>query len=96
LTVEETHSLYLCPHLRLRPIVSTVGATVLALLPLAVHGGPLWQPLCYSQIGGLCLATIIELIMVTILYAIFVADLGILKWGSSVPPSRSAETRAVA
>jgi len=69
---------------------------VLALFPLAVHGGPLWQLLCYSKIGGLCLATIIELIMLMVLYAIFVADLGILKWGSTVPPSRSAETRAVA
>ena len=38
----------------------------------------------------------LELTMVTILYAIFIADLGILKWGSSVPPSRSAETRVVA
>ncbi len=28
----------------LRPFVITVGATVLALFPLAVHGGPLWQP----------------------------------------------------
>ena len=45
--------------------------------------------LCYSQIGGLRLATIIELIMVTILYAIFVADLGILKWG----PRRASITQ---
>lgn len=37
---------------RLRPIVITVGATALGLFPLAVHGGPLWQPMCYSQIGS--------------------------------------------
>ncbi|NIX01410.1 MAG: AcrB/AcrD/AcrF family protein, partial [Phycisphaerae bacterium] len=36
---------------RLRPILITVGATILALFPLAVDGGPLWQPLCYAQIG---------------------------------------------
>ena len=24
----------------------TVSATVIALFPLAAHGGPLWQPLC--------------------------------------------------
>src|SRR5207253_958810 len=38
---------------RLRPVLITVGATVLALFPLALHGGPLWEPLCYAQIGGL-------------------------------------------
>jgi len=80
---------------RLRPIVITVGATVLALFPLAVHGGPLWQPLCYAQMGGLCLATIIELIMVPVLYALFVADLGILKWGGPAPVL-SAQKRAIA
>ncbi len=80
---------------RLRPIVITVGATVLALFPLAMHGGPLWQPLCYAQIGGLCLATIVELIMVTVLYAIFVADLGILKWDGPAP-TPFAQKRAVA
>ena len=31
--------------IRLRPVLITVGATVLALFPLAMHGGPLWQPL---------------------------------------------------
>ena len=38
---------------RLRPVMITVGATVLGLVPLAMHGGPLWEPLCYAQIGGL-------------------------------------------
>ncbi len=37
---------------RLRPVMITVGATVLGLVPLAMHGGPLWEPLCYAQIGG--------------------------------------------
>jgi Cu/Ag efflux pump CusA len=57
-----------------------VGATVLALFPLAMHGGPLWQPLCYTQIGGLCVATFITLLLVPVLYAIFVLDLKLLKW----------------
>jgi len=70
---------------RLRPVMITVGATVLALLPLAIHGGPLWRPLCYAQIGGLSLATVIELVLVKSYYAIFVADLGIVKWGPSTP-----------
>ena len=68
---------------RLRPVMVTVGATVLALLPLAIHGGPLWRPLCFAQIGGLSLATVIELVLVKSFYAIFVADLGILTWGPS-------------
>ena len=66
--------------IRLRPVMITVGATVLALIPLAMHGGPLWQPLCYAQIGGLALATFIELLLVPVLYAIFVLDLKIIKW----------------
>jgi multidrug efflux pump subunit AcrB len=66
--------------IRLRPVLITVGATVLALFPLAAHGGPLWQPLCYAQIGGLTVATFITLLMVPVLYSITVLDLKILKW----------------
>lgn len=69
---------------RLRPILITVGATILALFPLALDGGPLWQPLCYAQIGGLALATIIELILVPVFYAFFVLDLKIVKWEGSL------------
>ena len=66
--------------LRLRPVMITVGATVIALFPLALHGGPLWEPLCYSQIGGLTLATFVTLLLVPVLYSIFVLDLKIVKW----------------
>jgi multidrug efflux pump subunit AcrB len=65
---------------RLRPIMITVGATILALFPLAIHGGPLWQPLCYAQIGGLALATFIELLLVKVFYAIAVLDLKLVRW----------------
>lgn len=65
---------------RLRPVMITVGATVLGLFPLALHGGPLWEPLCYAQIGGLTAATFITLLLVPVLYAIFVRDLKIVKW----------------
>jgi multidrug efflux pump subunit AcrB len=64
--------------IRLRPVMITVVATVLALFPLALHGGPLWQPLSYSQIGGLEVATSITLLLVPVLYAIFVLELKIL------------------
>jgi multidrug efflux pump subunit AcrB len=65
---------------RLRPVLITVGATILALFPLASHGGPLWQPLCYAQIGGLAVATFITLLLVPVLYSIAVLDLKIVKW----------------
>jgi multidrug efflux pump subunit AcrB len=65
---------------RLRPVMITVGATVLGLVPLAMHGGPLWEPLCYAQIGGLTLATFITLLLVPVLYSIFVWDLKLIRW----------------
>ncbi len=68
---------------RLRPVLITVGATVLALFPLALHGGPLWKPLCYSQIGGLGVATFITLLLVPVFYSIFVLDLKLVKWEGS-------------
>jgi multidrug efflux pump subunit AcrB len=65
---------------RLRPVLITVGATILALFPLAREGGPLWQPLCFAQIGGLAVATFITLLLVPVLYSIAVLDLKIVKW----------------
>jgi hypothetical protein len=63
----------------------TVLATILALFPLALEGGPLWQPLCYAQIGGLAVATFITLLLVPVLYSIFVLDLKIIRWGLKQP-----------
>jgi multidrug efflux pump subunit AcrB len=81
--------------LRLRPVLITVFATVLALFPLALHGGPLWKPLCYAQIGGLLVATIVTKLQVPVMYAIFVLDFKILKWDTvakeSAPPLASVE-----
>jgi multidrug efflux pump subunit AcrB len=71
--------------LRLRPVVVTVGATVLGLVPLAMHGGPLWEPLCYVQIGGLTFATLVTLVLVPVLYAIFVLDLKLVRWDTPAP-----------
>jgi multidrug efflux pump subunit AcrB len=65
---------------RLRPVLITVGATVLGLVPLALHGGPLWQPLCYAQIGGLTVATMLTLVLVPVLYSAVVLDLKWISW----------------
>ena len=65
---------------RLRPVIITVGATILALFPLAIEGGPLWKPLCYAQIGGLAVATFITLLLVPVFYSLAVLDLKIVKW----------------
>lgn len=72
---------------RLRPVFITVGATVIALVPLAQHGGPLWQPLCYTQAGGLLTATMITLVLVPCLYVIAVKDLRVIQWEGSMEPS---------
>ena len=75
--------------LRMRPVLITVFATVTALIPLALEGGPLWQPMCYAQIGGLLFATVVTLILVPVLYSISVLDLKIIAW----EPSQTEEER---
>ena len=73
---------------RIRPVMITVGATILALFPLALEGGPLWQALCYAQIGGLAVATFITLLLVPVLYSIFVLDLKIISLGNETTCGR--------
>jgi multidrug efflux pump subunit AcrB len=80
---------------RLRPVMITVAATVLALFPLASHGGPLWEPLCYAQIGGLSIATFITLGLVPVLYAIAVKDLKWISWSNSPAEESYAAVPAV-
>jgi multidrug efflux pump subunit AcrB len=78
---------------RLRPVLITVGATVFGLIPLALHGGPLWESLCYTQIGGLTFATVVTLVLVPVLYAIFVLDLKIVTW-QEIGPSEAAASQS--
>jgi multidrug efflux pump subunit AcrB len=73
--------------MRLRPVLITVGATIIALFPLALRGGPLWEPLCFAQIGGLTVATFVTLLLVPVLYAIFVLDLKWVRWEPMHAPS---------
>jgi multidrug efflux pump subunit AcrB len=80
--------------MRLRPVMITVGATVIALFPLAAHGGPLWEPLCYAQIGGLTVATFVTLLLVPVLYAIFVLDLKLVKWEGAETAGLESSSRS--
>ncbi|QJW95713.1 efflux RND transporter permease subunit [Frigoriglobus tundricola] len=73
---------------RLRPVLVTVLATVGGLVPLALKGGPLWEPLCYVQIIGLLVATGVTLLLVPVLYVVFVEDLGLVRWD---PPGTHAD-----
>ncbi|MFV1974489.1 MAG: efflux RND transporter permease subunit [Candidatus Scalindua sp.] len=59
---------------RLLPIAMTTLTTIGGLLPLALAGGPLWEGLAWLMIFGLMVATILTLIVVPSLYAIFVEN----------------------
>jgi multidrug efflux pump subunit AcrB len=65
---------------RLRPVLVTVLSTVGGLIPLALEGGPLWEPMCYVQIAGMLVATLVTLVIVPVLYVIFVEDLHLVRW----------------
>jgi multidrug efflux pump subunit AcrB len=75
---------------RLRPVLTTVLATVGGLIPLALEGGPLWEPMCYVQIAGMLVATLVTLVIVPVLFVIFVEDLHLVRWEteSATQPER--------
>ncbi|MFA5087581.1 MAG: efflux RND transporter permease subunit [Candidatus Omnitrophota bacterium] len=61
---------------RLRPILMTTITTLVGLFPLAVsrgEGSETWQPLGITMMGGLTVSTVITLLFVPILYALFEA-----------------------
>lgn len=61
-------------HDRLRPILMTTITTVAGLLPLALsrgEGSEVWQPLGITMIGGLTFSTLVTLLFVPTLYAVF-------------------------
>jgi len=77
--------------MRLRPVLITVLALVIALVPLALRGGPLWEPMCYAQMGGMLCATFITLLLVPVIYSIFVLDLKLIKWEAAGAPNSEDE-----
>lgn len=74
---------------RLRPVLVTVLATVGGLIPLAMEGGPLWEPMCYVQIVGMLVATVVTLVLVPVLYVVFVEDLHLVRW--QIEPAAAPE-----
>lgn len=59
---------------RLRPILMTTTTTVLALLPLAMgfgEGAEIRAPMAIAVIGGLVSSTVLTLVVIPLIYAIF-------------------------
>lgn len=59
---------------RLRPVLMTTITTLAGLLPLAMfrgEGSESWQPLGITMLGGLTVSTLITLLFVPTLYAVF-------------------------
>ena len=52
--------------------------------------------LCYAQIGGLAVATVVTLILVPVLYSIFVLDLKIIRWEAVEGTTEGAQEGAPA
>ena len=61
-------------HSRLRPVLMTALTTILAMMPLALskgEGSEIWTPMGITVIGGLVFSTIVTMIIVPVMYAIF-------------------------
>ena len=56
---------------RFRPILLTSLTTVIGLMPMAISGGALWEPMATLMIGGLGFAAILALLYVPALYKLF-------------------------
>jgi HAE1 family hydrophobic/amphiphilic exporter-1 len=75
---ERGHELYdaiaISGRSRLRPVIMTSATTILGMLPLAISkgsGSELWSPMGIAVIGGLVFSTMVTLVLVPVVYAIF-------------------------
>lgn len=60
--------------IRLRPILMTTAATILGMLPIALGmgtGAEIRAPMAVAVIGGLLTSTLLSLVVVPVVYAIF-------------------------
>jgi len=69
--VELEEALMQAALVRLRAVLATVFATVCGLIPLALTGGELWQPLTAVHIFGLLFGTVLTLLVLPVLYFLF-------------------------
>jgi HAE1 family hydrophobic/amphiphilic exporter-1 len=71
---------------RLRPILMTMGTTILGMVPLCIGGtqiggdGPAYYPMARAIVGGLLFSTVVSLLFLPTIYAIL-DDLG--AWASA-------------
>lgn len=56
---------------RVTPILPTTLTTVLGLIPMAIAGGALFEPIATQMIGGLAVATPLTFILVPCAYRAF-------------------------
>jgi HAE1 family hydrophobic/amphiphilic exporter-1 len=59
---------------RLRPVLMTTLTTILGMIPMAVgtgEGSEIWQPMGIAVVGGLTFSTILTLLVIPAIYALF-------------------------
>lgn len=59
---------------RLRPVLMTTLTTLLAMAPLAVstgEGSETWRPMAIAVLGGLTFSTVVTMVLVPVVYAVF-------------------------
>jgi HAE1 family hydrophobic/amphiphilic exporter-1 len=62
---------------RLRPVLMTTLTTILGMVPMAVsnaQGAEMWKSMAVTVIGGLTVSTILTLVIVPTIYAIFAGN----------------------
>ncbi len=64
---------------RMRPILLTSLTTIAGLMPMALNGGPLFEPMATLMIGGLAIASILTLFFVPGVYFALFGGLGWLR-----------------
>lgn len=59
---------------RLRPVLMTTLTTILGMIPMAMalgEGSEIWSPMAIAIIGGLTFSTILTLVVIPVVYAVF-------------------------
>ena len=69
-----TQALKIACQTRFIPIVLTSITTIGGILPLTLNGGSMWAPMGWTMMGGLCISTILTLIIVPVLYSLFTKE----------------------